>query len=709
MRRVSPYFRLVAIFGLLGFAALRYGTPAPGPLALEARATYARVLGEETPHPVGSAHDAQIRERLIAELRALGYQPEVIEGSSCGSSRGCARTRSVVARRQGREPGPAVWLNCHYDSVGAGPAVSDDGAGVSAGLEIARVLSTEPPHRRAIALLFNEGEEGGLMGAEALVRHREFLTDVHAIVNLEARGTDGPSLMFETSPGNSGLIDLYAKSIARPVTNSISYAVYKRLPNDTDLTVFKRAGLAGYGFAFIGGTARYHTPLDDLAHGDLGTLEHQIDNALSLVRTLADADLPRTGQDSFFFDVFALFVVRGSFLLIRILAVLSVVAVAIALRRPPWRSAAAFLVCIVACAAISAGLLALLRPPYPWVAHPFAIRALFIALPLALAATVRLKADPWDGAWAFQALAGVAVAFAAPEVSYVLVIPSLAAGLFWRWRIVPIAVACVMVLPTAWLLYDAMGTALLPVTATLFAILFALAVPADRRLALASAGASVLFALAAAVMPPFTPDNPKHENVVLLVDEGQARWAVEGSATLEPSFRKAAQFGDEPEAPLTWLPRYRAFVAPAPAFSFAPPRLDGARIEGGTLKATLVSPRGAPRAGIVAPGNRVRTIRLDGQDPAQLTSKNRIAMSPLAMPDMINLRWETMTPEGVPVEIDLQGDGPIEITLWDQSPGIPDEGKPLLAARPKEACPVQDGDRTVVVRRTVLSGPRATP
>ncbi|MFN2548337.1 MAG: M28 family peptidase, partial [Myxococcales bacterium] len=387
---------LVAIFALLGLAALRYRPPPPGALANGARAAYERVLGEQTPHPVGSAHDARIRERLIARLSELGYRPEVVEGSSCGSSRGCGRTRSIVARREGREPGPAVWLNSHYDSVWAGPAVSDDGAGVSAGLEIARVLSQEPPHRRAIALLFNEGEEPGLLGAEVLVRHKEFIEDVAAIVNLEARGTEGPSLMFETSPGNEGLIDLYAKAIPRPVTNSLSYAIYKQLPNDTDLTVFKRAGLTGYGFAFIGGTARYHTPLDDLAHGDLGTLQQQTENALALVRTLADADLVKTG-DAFFFDVFALFVVRGSFLLIRILAVLAALALVIALRtlRPRFLAGGAvFLGCIALSAAVSAGVLALLHPPYPWLAQSTAIRALFVCLPLSLCALVRTVL--WD-------------------------------------------------------------------------------------------------------------------------------------------------------------------------------------------------------------------------------------------------------------------------------------------------------------------------
>ena len=723
---------LAAIFALLGLAALRYRPPPPGPPALRARAAWQRALGEETPHPVGSAHDAEIRDRLIAQLRELGYRPEVIEGSSCGSSRACGRTRSIVARREGREAGPAIWFNCHYDSVWAGPAVSDDGAGVSAGLEIAHALAQEPPHRRAIALLFNEGEEPGLLGAELLVRHKEFLDDVAAIVNLEARGTGGPSLMFETSAGNADLIDLYAKAIGRPMSNSLYYAIYKQLPNDTDLTVFKRAGLAGYGFAFIGGTARYHTPLDDLAHGDLGSVQHQTENALALVRALADtgdtmmaprAPIMSPTRDAFFFDVFALFVVRGSLLLTRLLAVLAAVAVFLALRgmRPKLLHALSFVLSVVLSAAIAAGLLALLHPPYPWLAQSTPIRALFICLPLAVCALVRMLwptsaklEDRWAGAWAILALVGLVLAAIAPEVSYVVVLPALVAGIFgiaaahrrtwWAAAVAaPAIAAAILLLPIAWLLYDAMGTVLLPVSAAVFAILFALVFPAAekifaRAVTIPASVVSLLIAIAAAFAPPFSPDNPKHENLVLLADEGKAQWIVEGPSSLEPSFRAAAQFSEKPGAPLSWLPRYKAFVAPAPSPGLDAPRLDGVRVEGKLLRATLVSPRGAPRAGVVAPESRVRAIRFDGQAPAELTSKNRIAMSPLAMPGMINLRWETMTAEGVPVEMDLEGDGPFEIVVWDQSPGVPAEGKALLAARPPEACPVQDGDRTLVVR-----------
>src|SRR5206468_2147262 len=102
---------------------------------------------------------------------------------------------------------------------------------------------------------------------------------------------------------------------------------------------------------------------------------------------------------------------------------------------------------------------------------------------------------------------------------------------------------------------------------------------------------------------PFSPDNPKHENVVLLADADArtTRWLVEGTSSLEPAFRGAASFGDKPQAPLTWLPRYKTFTAPGPEMSFEPPRLQDVRFDQQTIHATLVSPRGGLRAGLLAP------------------------------------------------------------------------------------------------------------
>jgi hypothetical protein len=68
-------------------------------------------------------------------------------------------------------------------------------------------------------------------------------------------------------------------------------AIYKLMPNSTDFTTFKAAGMQGLNFAFIGGIAYYHSPEDTPRNLDLRTLQHQGENALATTRRLGGLDL----------------------------------------------------------------------------------------------------------------------------------------------------------------------------------------------------------------------------------------------------------------------------------------------------------------------------------------------------------------------------------------------------------------------------------
>ena len=142
--------------------------------------------------------------------------------------------------------------------------------------------------------LFTDGEEAGHFGATAFAREHPWKSDVGVVLNVEASGTAGPSVMFETSAGNAWLIDALARA-DRPVAYSLTDEVYKRLPNGTDMTETKSAGLAGMNFSFFGRGLYYHTPLDDADHVDERSLQHHGDLLLTLVRELGVADLRQRG------------------------------------------------------------------------------------------------------------------------------------------------------------------------------------------------------------------------------------------------------------------------------------------------------------------------------------------------------------------------------------------------------------------------------
>jgi hypothetical protein len=187
--------------------------------------------------------------------------------------------------------------------VKAGPGAGDSGAGVAAILEIARILRLRPP-RNHVVLLLTDGEEAGLLGAQAFVRDHPLASRVDVAVNLDARGSSGPSLMYQTSDGNLQLIRLFAHAVRRPVTGSMFNLVYQRMPNNTDFTIFTDAGIAGFNLAFIGSPRNYHTRNDTVANLDPRSLQHTGDNALALLSALdRTAGSLQSNVDAVYFDV----------------------------------------------------------------------------------------------------------------------------------------------------------------------------------------------------------------------------------------------------------------------------------------------------------------------------------------------------------------------------------------------------------------------
>ena len=73
--------------------------------------------------------------------------------------------------------------------------------------------------------------------------------------------------------------------------------IYKIMPNDTDMTIFKQAGMAGLNFAFSAGIAYYHTAEDTPVNLDPHTLQHQGENALAMTRWLGRLDLDNPKRD----------------------------------------------------------------------------------------------------------------------------------------------------------------------------------------------------------------------------------------------------------------------------------------------------------------------------------------------------------------------------------------------------------------------------
>ena len=135
--------------------------------------------------------------------------------------------------------------------------------------------------------------------------------------------------MFETSPNNSKVLDLYSKS-DKPFSYSITPEIYRLLPNSTDFTVFLDNNITGINISVLDGMEHYHTPDDNVENINEKSLQHYGDQVLPIVtefvtnEKFATKESLASDNDSIFFILGNVFVKYSKsinyFLLLLILA-----------------------------------------------------------------------------------------------------------------------------------------------------------------------------------------------------------------------------------------------------------------------------------------------------------------------------------------------------------------------------------------------------
>lgn len=290
---------ILALGTWLGFATsgLPSVVPATAPAtAFSAeRAMHDLQVISTAPHATGSTEHDKVRDYIVDRLRALGADEVHVQyATGFNTLQGplAATVANVVARKHGSHGGPAVLLSAHYDAVPRSFGAGDDGAGVAAILETVRALASGAPLERDLIITIVDAEEDGLLGAEAFVNLHPWAKDAGVVLNFDGRGNAGPVYMFQTTPGNTPLINALAK-VAGARTNSLTGEVYRHLPSDTDLSIWLHSGFAGgaLNFAHVGGYQNYHTPMDNVASLDPRVLQQMGDYALSLTRTFGGTGL----------------------------------------------------------------------------------------------------------------------------------------------------------------------------------------------------------------------------------------------------------------------------------------------------------------------------------------------------------------------------------------------------------------------------------
>lgn len=304
---------LIPLFRLSPPPAVSSGAPETE-FSSERALKHARAVAAK-PRPMDAPGHAEAREYILSELARIGVETQVqtamVVDQPGRSYIPAATVRNIVARIPGVENSKAILLVGHYDTVPSSTGAGDNASAVAAMLETARALKASPPLKNDVTFLFTDCEEVSLMGAKAYMSEFPGAKDAGLVLNFEALGNGGASLMFETGNENRWVIREFAKASRRPIATSLSNDIYKVLPYLSDFQVFKDAGAPGLNFAFLNNAIAHHTNFDSLPYLDERSVQHHGEYALSLTRHFGNLNLNENGGgSSVYFDVLGLWLVH---------------------------------------------------------------------------------------------------------------------------------------------------------------------------------------------------------------------------------------------------------------------------------------------------------------------------------------------------------------------------------------------------------------
>ncbi|MBO9606730.1 MAG: M28 family peptidase [Paenibacillaceae bacterium] len=274
------------------------------------------------PHPAGSKELDDVRNHLLAQIRAMGLEATVDrELYTAADITASNRDQAVVQRKERNVPDKSpsampkgevrleieperlddlvlnnIWVKldapatdrgilmlAHYDSKKNAPGAADDMVSVCVLLEVLRKQANNPDLKADLYVLFTDGEEESALGAKAFVKsHPELQGKIDLVMNFDARGNRGGLLMFETSTPNFDLLRQFQSASLHPISYSFLTGLYRKMPNGTDLTTFLDAGYPGLNFAVAEGVEHYHRPTDNFENLNRGTAYHFLQTALAM-------------------------------------------------------------------------------------------------------------------------------------------------------------------------------------------------------------------------------------------------------------------------------------------------------------------------------------------------------------------------------------------------------------------------------------------
>ena len=321
----------VALFVTLAFVSwlsyyTHYSLPTPlsdlydvngEPQFSEVRALeYVKVMADDIGYRiVGTKEHVDSRDWLKAEIKKLIdevendparhalYEVEVLNHIGEGSHRFDFMSKvvwkhyinieNVVVRISSRKNPSSkensILVNGHLDSTLPSPGAADDALAIAIQLETLRILTSRvnvPALDNSVILLFNDAEESLQDASHMFITQHPWASTVRGVMNLEAAGNTGPSILFQAT--SSKMIEAYGHA-PHPYGTVLASDVFATglILSDTDFRQFDHYGnLTGLDMAVVGNSYAYHTRLDTTANIEAGVAQQFGENTVAILTFL---------------------------------------------------------------------------------------------------------------------------------------------------------------------------------------------------------------------------------------------------------------------------------------------------------------------------------------------------------------------------------------------------------------------------------------
>jgi hypothetical protein len=563
--------------------------------------------------------------------------------------------------------------------------------------------------------------------------------------------------MFETSDHNGWLITEFGKAVPYPFASSYMNMIYKMLPNNTDLSVFMRAGMNGFNFAYIDDAENYHTKHDSLNTIDERSIQHHGSYALSLTRHFGNLNLEsRRAADAIYFDLMGLTLIRYpttwapplAFLVVLLFAVTMIWAVRTR-RLTIFGLLLGFFIQAL-CAAISVGVVTLiwggvttLHPDFSTRSNANLFMAGFVILTICITASLYLAASRWTsisnltiGTLLVWLVLATVTSFYSPSISYLALWPlllSLGISVFtlakekFEWPsltwfalfFVGSLPGIILWAPTIYNIFQGLGLRLFFLQISLIALLLGLLVPCLRLLTarrwllpITTLVVSLGFLVAGNVLPANDTSATISNSLVYSLDTntGEALWAS-SNAKIDQWTTQFLSSSPRSEVLTDRLPNNNShfLVNDAPSLGISNDKLEvlDDTVQNGirALHLKLTSPRRARIMSLfVDPKTEVLATTVGGKriETAGALKQNNTE-------NWWELTYRAVPKEGIDVILETKQLAQIKVKLTSQSDGLPEIPNSTFKARPANLIPSVNSDRVILTEAFTLGNVAVTP